>query len=399
LAGATAHDNLILGLLRGHRGAGAATDHLEPERASWKTFASSWIRSKPAKPRSRSIFDVPAKLAELKKLESQSSAEGFWQIPQEERNAVLKTLRHLNDLTGDWQKFAAELDEFETGVSLVEEDHDDELAAELAQLGEKIEAHLSSLELKNLLSGENDEKNAIVAIHSGAGGTESADWAAMLLRMYRRWAEDKGYEVQMLDFQPAEEAGVRSVTFAVNGSYAFGYLKTEVGVHRLVRISPFDANKRRHTSFASVFVYPDIEDSIQIEINEGDLKIDTYRSQGAGGQHVNTTDSAVRITHLPSGIVVACQQERSQHKNKSLAMKILKAKLYEKQQEEQRAERDKLEAEKRKIAWGSQIRSYVLHPYQLVKDHRTGVEIGNAQGVLDGTLDRFIEQALLQKVV
>jgi peptide chain release factor 2 len=332
-------------------------------------------------------------------LEAQSSAEGFWQFPQDQRNTILKKLRHLNDVTGEWTKFVAELEELETGVALVTEEPDEELGAELVKLSDKIEADLSALELKNLLSGPNDEKNAIVAIHSGAGGTESADWAAMLLRMYRRWAEERGYEVQLLDYQPAEEAGVRSVTFAVNGPYAFGYLKTEVGVHRLVRISPFDANKRRHTSFASVFVYPDIEDSVEIEINEGDLRIDTYRSQGAGGQHVNTTDSAVRLTHLPSGIVVACQQERSQHKNKALAMKILKAKLYEKQQDEARAERDKLDADKRKIAWGSQIRSYVLHPYQLVKDHRTGVEIGNSASVLDGAIDRFIEQALLQKVV
>lgn len=302
-------------------------------------------------------------------------------------------------MTGEWDRFVSELEELEAGVALVEEQADEQLGAELAQLSEQIEEHLSQLELKNLLSGPNDDKNAIVAIHSGAGGTESADWAAMLLRMYRRWAEERGYDMQLLDYQPAEEAGVRSVTFSLNGPYAFGYLKTEVGVHRLVRISPFDANKRRHTSFASVFVYPDIEDSVDIEINEGDLRIDTYRSQGAGGQHVNTTDSAVRLTHLPTGIVVACQQERSQHKNKSLAMKILKAKLYEKQQEELRAERDKMEAEKRKIAWGSQIRSYVLHPYQLVKDHRTGVEIGNSAAVLNGSLDKFIEQALLQKVV
>jgi len=302
-------------------------------------------------------------------------------------------------VTGEWDRFVSELEELEAGVALVEEQADEQLGAELAQLSEQIEEHLSQLELKNLLSGPNDDKNAIVAIHSGAGGTESADWAAMLLRMYRRWAEERGYDMQLLDYQPAEEAGVRSVTFSLNGPYAFGYLKTEVGVHRLVRISPFDANKRRHTSFASVFVYPDIEDSVDIEINEGDLRIDTYRSQGAGGQHVNTTDSAVRLTHLPTGIVVACQQERSQHKNKSLAMKILKAKLYEKQQEELRAERDKMEAEKRKIAWGSQIRSYVLHPYQLVKDHRTGVEIGNSAAVLNGSLDKFIEQALLQKVV
>jgi peptide chain release factor 2 len=302
-------------------------------------------------------------------------------------------------LVEEWQAFVSELEELETGLTLIAEEHDPELEAELRGLGERAEAHLNALELKNLLSGNQDEQNAIVQVHSGAGGTESADWAAMLLRMYRRWAEERGYQVEILDFQPAEEAGVRSVTFAVNGPYAFGYLKTEGGVHRLVRISPFDANKRRHTSFASVFVYPDIEDDIEIAINEADLRIDTFRSQGAGGQHVNTTDSAVRITHLPTGIVVACQAERSQHKNRAIAMKILRAKLYERQQRELREEREKLEEQKRKIAWGSQIRSYVLHPYQLVKDHRTGLEVGNAQGVLDGALTRFMEQALLQKVV
>ena len=308
-------------------------------------------------------------------------------------------MRHLSGFVDEWQAFVSELEELETGLALVAEEQDPELEAELAGLGERIEAHLTTLELRNLLSGEQDEKNAIVQIHSGAGGTESADWAAMLLRMYRRWAEERGYQVEILDSQPAEEAGIRSVTFSVNGEYAFGYLKTEGGVHRLVRISPFDAAKRRHTSFASVFVYPDIEDDVAIEINEADLRIDTYRSSGAGGQHVNVTDSAVRITHMPTGIVVACQAERSQHKNKSTAMKVLRAKLFEKQQDEARAERDRMEDTKRKIAWGSQIRSYVLHPYQLVKDHRTGVEIGNAQGVLDGNLARFMEQALLQKVV
>ncbi len=253
--------------------------------------------------------------------------------------------------------------------------------------------------MKNLLSGEQDDKNAIVTVHSGAGGTESADWAAMLLRMYSRWAENRGFRMEVLDFQAAEEAGVRSATFSVNGDYAFGYLKTEAGVHRLVRISPFDANKRRHTSFASVFVYPDIDETIEVEIDEGDLQIDTYRAQGAGGQHVNTTDSAVRITHMPTGIVVQCQNQRSQHKNKAAAMKVLRARLYERQQQELQAERDKLNSKKQQIAWGSQIRSYVLHPYQMVKDHRTDVEVGNAQGVLDGAIDPFIEQALLKKVV
>ena len=286
-------------------------------------------------------------------------------------------------------------------MSLCEEspDPDDSLVSELTGISERLDKHLGSLEVKNLLGGENDQNDAIVMIHSGAGGTESADWAAMLLRMYQRWAELRGMDISIVDYQPGEEAGIKSVTFELKGNYAFGHLKVENGVHRLVRISPFDSNKRRHTSFASVFVYPDIDDEIDIEINEGDLRIDTYRSQGAGGQHVNTTDSAVRITHIPTGIVVACQNERSQHKNKATAMKVLRVKLYEKERQEQEAAREKLNSSKQKIAWGSQIRSYVLHPYQLVKDHRTDHETGNSQRVLDGDLDDFIEAALLAKVV
>jgi len=269
----------------------------------------------------------------------------------------------------------------------------------LRTVAQRLEKHITALELQNLLGGENDDKNAIVLIHSGAGGTESADWVAMLFRMYQRWAEIHGCDVQIMDIQPAEEAGFKSVTFEVSGDYSYGYLKTEGGVHRLVRISPFDSNKRRHTSFASVFVYPDIEEAIDIQINEADLKVDTYRASGAGGQHVNTTDSAIRITHLPSGIVVTCQNERSQHKNKAMAMKVLKAKLYDKEQEDRNAERAKLDAQKKRVAWGSQIRSYVLHPYQLVKDHRTDYETSQSAKVLDGEIDSFIEAALVKKVV
>ena len=299
----------------------------------------------------------------------------------------------------EWGALERELEELDTGLALCEEEADPDLQAEMLGVAEGLEKRLSSLELKNLLGGENDAGDAIVVVHSGAGGTESADWAAMLYRMYQRWAENQGHTVALLDFQPAEEAGIRSVTFEVSGDYAYGNLKVENGVHRLVRISPFDQAKRRHTSFASVFVYPDIDETIDVQINESDLKVDTFRASGAGGQHVNTTDSAIRITHLPSGIVVSCQNERSQHKNRAVAMKILRAKLYEKERLEQEAERDKLNAQKKEIGWGSQIRSYVLHPYQLVKDHRTDHETGNAQRVLDGDLDDFIEQALLKKVV
>ena len=316
-----------------------------------------------------------------------------------EQTAVMKETRLIEGIVGEWERLRADLEELDSGLSLISDDPDEELEAELVALAEKVEHEISALELKNLLGGDNDANDAIVLIHSGAGGTEANDWAAMLHRMYLRWAEEHDYKVQELDFQGGEEAGIKSALFSVSGQFAFGHLKTEGGVHRLVRISPYDANKRRHTSFASVFVYPEIDDTIEIEINEGDLNIDTYRAQGAGGQHINTTDSAVRITHMPSGIVVQCQSERSQHKNKASAMRVLRARLYEKEREEQEAEKDKLNAQKRQISWGSQIRSYVLHPYQMVKDHRTDLEISAAQKVLDGDLDRFIEQALLQKVV
>lgn len=256
---------------------------------------------------------------------------------------------------------------------------------------------IQEFELQTLLSSEEDSKNALLTIHSGAGGTEACDWSAMLLRMYLRWIESKGYSYQMMDFLPGEEAGLKSAIVEVKGGYAYGYLKAESGVHRLVRISPFDANKRRHTSFASVFVYPEIEDNIQVEIKEEDLRIDTFRASGAGGQHVNKVSSAVRITHLPTAIVVQCQNERSQHKNKEMAMKILRSKLYQLRKEEEEKKLEKIESQKKKIEWGSQIRSYVFHPYNLVKDHRTGIETGNTQAVMDGDLDQFINAFLTKR--
>lgn len=279
---------------------------------------------------------------------------------------------------------------------------------ELGEQGETVEEeitkNLTSLktrveeaELKALLSGEHDHSNAILTIHPGAGGTESQDWASMLFRMYLRWADRRGYQVQVIDSNPGEEAGISRATIAVNGKYAFGYLSAEAGVHRLVRISPFDANKRRHTSFASVFVYPDIEEDIDIKIEEKDLKIDTYRAGGPGGQHVNVTDSAVRITHLPTGIVVQCQNERSQFRNREMAMKVLRARLYEHRQEQQMEKLQAIEDTKMEIGFGSQIRSYVLHPYRMVKDHRTKEETGDVDRVLDGDLDPFIRAFLLQK--
>ena len=273
------------------------------------------------------------------------------------------------------------------------EEVDKDLSELLATLAELIER----VEFQMLLGGENDRLNAIVNIHPGAGGTEAQDWASMLMRMYLRWAERGGYRTEVLDYQDGDEAGLKSTTFTVSGDYAYGYLSAETGVHRLVRISPFDSAKRRHTSFASVSVYPEIDDEVEVAVDDKDLRVDTYRSSGAGGQHVNVTDSAVRITHLPTGIVVQCQNERSQHKNRDVAMKILRARLYEAEMEKKRAEAQAIEETKLDIAWGSQIRSYVLAPYQNVKDHRTKVEVGDANRVLDGGIDKFIKAFLQWK--
>ena len=266
-----------------------------------------------------------------------------------------------------------------------------EAAAKVAEVG----YGMAETELAQILGGADDRRNAIVTLHPGAGGTEAQDWAEILLRMYLRWADRRGYRKEILEYQPGEEAGLKSVTFTVEGDYAYGYLKAEAGIHRLVRISPFDANSRRHTSFASLFVYPEVDDTIKVEVNEADLRVDTYRSSGAGGQHVNKTDSAVRLTHIPTGIVVACQNERSQHKNRAMAMKILRSRLYELELDKQKEKMDSLHKTKKDNAWGSQIRSYVLHPYRLVKDHRTNIEIGNADAVLDGDIDSFIQAYLL----
>ena len=289
-------------------------------------------------------------------------------------------------------------DDLVVAHELYKESNDSEFLEEIQQCVQTLDTQLTQLEILNLFSGDNDEGNAIVTIHPGAGGTESADWAAMLYEMYTRWSHRNHYKVEVLDLLPGEEAGLKSVTFGVSGKYAYGQLKTEIGIHRLVRISPFDANKRRHTSFASVFVYADIEEKIEITVKPDEIKVDTFRASGAGGQHVNTTDSAVRITHRPTGIVVQCQNERSQHKNRSMAMKILKARLYEHEQKSLNEEKDKLNQMKQEIAWGNQIRSYVLHPYQMVKDHRTHFEMGNSTAVLNGQIDDFIKEALAQKV-
>jgi len=287
------------------------------------------------------------------------------------------------------------LHDLEASCELLTDEPDASLLSESWEMLNELQTDLEKIELQCMLSGANDERSAILQINAGAGGTESCDWAEILVRMYRRYCDRMGFENQVVDFTEGDQAGFRSVTLMVNGSFAYGYLRGETGVHRLVRISPFDASKRRHTSFASVFVLPDIEDSIEIEVNPADLRVDTFRSSGAGGQHVNKTDSAIRITHSPTGIVVACQNERSQHRNRDTAMKLLKAKLYELEQEKKASERQKIEENKQDIAWGSQIRSYVLHPYRMVKDHRTNYEMGNADAVLDGDLAEFIRQNLL----
>jgi peptide chain release factor 2 len=278
---------------------------------------------------------------------------------------------------------------------MAQEEEDAEAAKEVAESLEKLETRVDDFELECMFSGEHDENNALLTIHAGAGGTEAQDWVDMLLRMYLRWAEEKGFKTDILDYLPGDEAGVKGVTVLVKGHYAYGYLRSEMGIHRLVRISPFDAGGRRHTSFASVFIFPELDDTIDIDINEKDLRIDTYRASGAGGQHVNKTSSAVRITHLPSGIVVQCQNERSQHRNKDMAFKMLRARLYERGKELQAKEQEGLHGDKKEIGWGSQIRSYVLQPYRLVKDHRTNCEIGNVDGVLNGNLEPFIKAYLL----
>jgi peptide chain release factor 2 len=303
----------------------------------------------------------------------------------------------LRSVVEFWEKLKAEVDEARGYFELAREENDEETLREVSARVLQAEKDLQVAEFKRMLGGENDPNNAIVSIHSGAGGTEAQDWADMLLRMYLRWAERKGFKAEIIDYLPGEEAGIKSVTLTVTGEYAYGYLKAESGIHRLVRISPFDAGKRRHTSFASVFVYPEVQEDIVVEINEDDLRIDTYRSSGAGGQHVNKTDSAVRITHLPSGIVVQCQNERSQHKNRAMAMKVLKARLYELKKREQEEKMEQLHSTKKEIAWGSQIRSYILQPYRLAKDHRTNLEIGNVDAVLDGDLDPFIQAYLLHQ--
>ena len=327
-------------------------------------------------------------------LETEAARPDLW----EDRERAEKLLREKSSLERDLaqvDRLAEMLEEVGVLLELADEEDDASTRAEAAEKLAETEEELAGAELQTLLGGEHDTSNAIVSINSGAGGTDAADWAEMLLRMYLRWAERHQFESEILDIQAGEEAGLRSVTVTVSGAYAYGYLKTEEGVHRLVRISPFDSQHRRHTAFASVSVFPELDDSIEIDIDDKDLRVDTYRASGAGGQHVNKTDSAVRLTHEPTGIVVQCQSERSQHKNRAQAMKVLRARLYERARREQEERLAEMRGEKAEIGFGSQIRSYTLHPAQRVKDHRTNAEAGNAEGVLDGDLDRFIRATLL----
>ncbi len=343
------------------------------------------------------VFDLDAKEKRVEELNQITSRPDFWN-DGEKAQGILKEQANLREILESCEQYRSGLEEARFFLDLAKDEKSEEALSEAAAKVAEVAQGVAQIELSQILGGADDRRNAIVSLHPGAGGTEAQDWAEMLLRMYLRWADRRGYRKEILEYQPGEEAGVKSVTFTVEGEYAYGYLKAEAGIHRLVRISPFDANSRRHTSFASVFVYPEIDETIKVEINEADLRIDTYRSSGAGGQHVNKTDSAVRITHLPTGIVVACQNERSQHKNRAMAMKILRSRLYELELEKQKERMETFHKTKKEIAWGSQIRSYVLHPYRMVKDHRTGTEVGNADAVLDGDIDRFIEAYLLKKI-
>ena len=335
-------------------------------------------------------FEVDSKLSEIEKLENKSKDISFWD-DSEKAQEVLKRIGYLKDVTSAIISLKDMIDDDLEVVSLLEVEEDEELFSSLRDDVLKLDKKVSSLELEVLLSGEYDHNNCTLEIHSGAGGTEACDWANMLYRMYLRWCESKGYSVEVLDVLDGEEAGIKRVTLFVKGINAYGYLKCEKGIHRLVRLSPFDSNNKRHTSFASVDVVPEVDDSVDIELRDEDLKIDVYRSSGAGGQSVNTTDSAVRITHLPTKIVVTCQNERSQLKNKEKALSILKGKLKLLEEEKKEAELASLKGDSKKIDFGSQIRSYVMHPYSMVKDHRTGIETSNVNKVLDGDLDMFID--------
>jgi len=353
--------------------------------------------SSPSAPRtSGGGFDEARLERDLTEIERQVGASDFWK-DQSAAQKVLQRRRRLEDERALAQTLSRQTDDLAVLVDWARQGEDVE--ADLDKALEAYQRDIQAAEIRTMLAGEMDRKNAIVTIHPGAGGTESQDWAEMLLRMYLRWTERRGFKREVIDLQPGDEAGIKTATVNVAGDYAYGLLSAEAGVHRLVRISPYDQAARRHTSFASVYVWPELPDDIDIEIEEKDLRVDTFRSSGAGGQHVNVTDSAVRLTHLPTGIVVSCQNERSQHKNRASAMKVLKARLYDIRLKEQQARLDQLGGEKKDIAFGSQIRSYVLHPYQMVKDHRTKFQVGDVNRVLDGDIDEFIKSYLMARAI
>ncbi|RMF48258.1 MAG: peptide chain release factor 2 [Deltaproteobacteria bacterium] len=342
----------------------------------------------------RGIFDLDSKKERIQELEAEIARPDFWDRGDESQE-LLRERTSLQKTVESWESSWQELEDLQVLCELGEEGEDEETLTEVRALLPDIEKTVGQMEFARMLSGEYDANNAIVSINAGAGGTEAQDWAEMLLRMYLRFCERRGFKTEITDYQPGEEAGVKGVTFTVSGDYAYGWLRAEKGIHRLVRISPYDSSARRHTSFCSVFVFPELSDDVEVDIQEKDLKVDTYRASGAGGQHVNKTDSAIRITHIPTGIVVSCQNERSQHKNRAVAMKQLKARLFELELRKKEEEAAALAGDKKEIAWGSQIRSYVLHPYRMVKDHRTNYEVSNTDAVLDGDLDGFIEAYLL----
>ena len=342
-------------------------------------------------------FDMPALQKREDEVNDMMSAPGFWDN-QEKARGIVAELKRIKSVTEAYQEMSAQLEDCEVMLQLAEEENDADAEAGVAGDAAVLERRLSDFEFKSMLNHPNDRLDAFMSIHAGAGGTESCDWAQMLLRMYTRWMERHGYEARIVDSLEGDGAGYRNVTIEVSGPWAYGYLKSEIGVHRLVRISPFDANARRHTSFASVDIVPEFDEDIEIEIRDGDIRVDRMRASGAGGQHVNVTDSAVRITHLSTGIVVQCQNERSQHQNLATAMKVLKSRLYRLEEQKREEELAQLYGEKGEIAWGHQIRSYVLQPYQMVKDHRTAAETGNVQAVLDGDIDMFIDAYLRQKI-